>query len=221
MKYREQFFISEQQNKKTCIMVNEKVFSQYMVHDENSEAWKELKEILLNSCYDVNYSQIVISENKREMCWHLNNIDKDKYPRQRGFDPNGVTLDMINDSDIKFEPGYLEFDAPAIGEEFYVWTDIAIRHCTVHSITVECDPKRYHESITVVFRYEENGKEDFCSVHANKFKDLKKEIDEICRKSENDFDAAFWYKQIDRIRSEYEEDYDRLQNDFNSYRDWY
>lgn len=127
--YKEQFFVTEKVNKNTSIKLKPTYFEKALYDKEwiqyHPKEWVEQQRIMLDSYYDVKTSGIFIRENGTERYWHFRNLDKNRFPEEWrcSIDARWGYEDCIDDSEYLFNPDFFEFDAPEIGEHFYIWED--------------------------------------------------------------------------------------------------
>lgn len=223
--YKEQFFVTEKVNKNTAIKLKPTYFEKALYDKKwiqyHPKEWAEQQRIMLDSYYDVKTSGIFIRENGTERYWHLRNLDENYIDAGWGYE------DCIDDSEYPFTPDFFEFDAPEIGEHFYIWRDGRVYDVVLSCINIELDPCFEHgygwHFINLIFN-DENGSEGSCNLQA-KGDDFKKEIlnliSKYCRKFPEEFDNDFWSARYEELRKQKNAEYNELEREFKNYREWY
>jgi hypothetical protein len=213
--YKEDFYVSEEINKETAVKLKPEYFER-----RNIDA--ERKGIMLDSWYDVSVSGIEIDKDGAHKYWHLRNLDKsgikDRWLRENINAPR-VVEDEICDSEYPFKPGPFEFDAPEIGEHYYLWEDGSIFVVEVTRIRIEIrrgdELRVYYAEITLT---DVNGVRH--RIWEETCEDLIKQFNLYCRKCDLDFDNDFWHDRYEELRTRKDEEYDELYDEYGKCRDW-
>ena len=209
--YKEDFYVSEQINKNTAVRVKPEFF--------DSRTSAEQKEIMLDSWYDVGSSKLVINEEGTVKTWSLINLDKNRYhPCWKNLiDIVSIERNFIDDTEYPFLPEYYEFEAPEIGEQFYLWVDGKVYNVTVSEIRIYLRPEGSYWC-RIKFQEKDSGLSHI--LVGNDIKDVLELISKYCRKEVNGFDNDFWHDRYEELRARKDAEYDELYDEYERYREW-
>lgn len=208
--YKERFYIPEEENKNVAVRIKPEYVTRLGLEGKREK-------ILLDSWFDVLYSCIRIGKDGVKKFWDLYNLDRQSYPGWRGdFDAYGVQEDEIDDSEYPFNPSLYEFDAPEIGERFFVWNEGRVYETECFSIKIVLGPrwKRF------VVCFQEPGLRNIL-FSGETMEEVLEQIDKYCKKDATEFDNEFWSARYEELRKRKDEEYNALEEDYKGYRDYY